>query len=67
MKEKNPKATLLEAPFVCRIMARKQKELTKRAYRVPEHIYREIAKQKLGSMNVEIDILTPEQGKYPSS
>jgi len=42
-------------------------ELVKRVYDVPEEIDREIARLKLISMGVEIDVLTPEQIKYLNS
>jgi adenosylhomocysteinase len=48
-------------------MARTARKLEKRVYPVPSQIDREIAKLKLESMGVEIDILTPEQEKYLSS
>lgn len=42
-------------------------ELVKKVYNVPEEIDREIARLKLLSMGVEIDVLTPEQIKYLNS
>ncbi len=42
-------------------------ELVKKVYDVPEEIDREIARLKLLSMGVEIDVLTPEQVKYLNS
>jgi len=42
-------------------------ELDKLVYSVPEDIDKEIARLKLGSMNVRIDTLTPEQNKYLNS
>lgn len=42
-------------------------ELEKRVYDVPEAIDREIARLKLVSMNVDIDVLTPEQVHYLNS
>lgn len=42
-------------------------ELVKKVYDVPEEIDREIARLKLISMGVEIDVLTPEQIKYLNS
>ena len=48
-------------------MAKEHKKLSKRVYPVPEPIDKEIARLKLGSMNVEIDTLTAEQEKYLSS
>ena len=38
--------------------------LTKRVYTVPEEIDREIARLKLASMGIAIDVPTPEQQKY---
>jgi adenosylhomocysteinase len=43
------------------------KKLEKKVYKVPEETDREIAKIKLKSMGIEIDILTREQEKYLSS
>jgi adenosylhomocysteinase len=48
-------------------MAKEYRNMQKKVYPVPGHIDREIARLKLQSMNVEIDILTPEQEKYLSS
>jgi adenosylhomocysteinase len=42
-------------------------ELEPRVYMVPEEIDREIARLKLESMGVEIDILTEEQARYLAS
>ena len=42
-------------------------ELEPRVYVVPEEIDREIARLKLESMGVEIDVLTEEQAKYLAS
>ena len=36
-------------------------------YSVPEDIDKEIARLKLESMNISIDVLTPEQEKYLNS
>ncbi len=41
--------------------------LENRVYDVPEDLDREIARLKLASMGVSIDVLTPEQEKYLSS
>jgi len=41
--------------------------LEKKVYNVPEEIDREIARLKLNSMNVKLDVLTPEQVKYLNS
>jgi len=42
-------------------------ELERKVYGVPEAIDKEIARLKLKAMNVEIDVLTPEQAQYLSS
>ena len=41
--------------------------LENKVYNVPEEIDREIARLKLNSMNVKLDVLTPEQLKYLNS
>lgn len=43
------------------------KEMENRVYGVPEAIDREIARLKLDAMNIEIDVLTPEQVAYLNS
>jgi len=43
------------------------KKLEKKVYSVPEEIDREIAKIKLESMGIKIDVLTPQQKKYLES
>jgi len=48
-------------------MAKNHAKLEKKVYPVPTDIDKEIARLKLLSMGVEIDILTPEQAKYLSS
>jgi len=45
-------------------LSRKASSLEKRVYVVPEEIDREVARLKLRSMDVEIDVLTPEQKRY---
>ncbi|MCK4534393.1 MAG: adenosylhomocysteinase, partial [Syntrophobacterales bacterium] len=42
-------------------------ELKNMVYSVPEDIDKEIARLKLESMNISIDVLTPEQEKYLNS
>ncbi len=42
-------------------------ELVNKVYEMPEELDREIARLKLISMGVEIDVLTPEQVKYLNS
>ena len=48
-------------------LSNKKEGLDKIVYPVPEIIDKEIARLKLASMGVEIDVLTPEQEKYLSS
>ncbi len=48
-------------------MVNGQKRLENTVYPVPEEIDKAIAKEKLTSMNVKIDRLTPEQKKYLAS
>lgn len=48
-------------------MVKSKKKLEKDVYPVPEEIDKAIAKEKLASMNVRIDNLTPEQKKYLAS
>lgn len=48
-------------------MVNSQKRLENTVYPVPEEIDKAIAKEKLTSMNVKIDRLTPEQKKYLAS
>jgi adenosylhomocysteinase len=48
-------------------MLKKDLNLEKKVYGVPEEIDREIARLKLSSMGIRIDTLTQEQKKYLSS
>ena len=48
-------------------MAKHAAELERKVYTVPADIDADIARLKLRSMGVEIDVLTPEQEKYLSS
>ena len=48
-------------------LSNKKEGLDKIVYPVPEIIDQEIARLKLASLGVEIDVLTPEQEKYLSS
>ncbi|MFA5388365.1 MAG: adenosylhomocysteinase [Candidatus Omnitrophota bacterium] len=48
-------------------LVKNHKKLGKKVYRMPEAIDKEIARLKLKSMGVRIDILTPEQEKYLAS
>jgi adenosylhomocysteinase len=48
-------------------MAKNYKKLEKKVYSVPEKIDQDIARLKLKSMGIKIDVLTPAQKKYLSS
>ena len=48
-------------------LAEHHKALEKKVYDVPVEIDEEVAKLKLASMGVDIDVLTPEQEKYMAS
>ena len=48
-------------------MARNYRKLEKKVYRVPEKIDADIARLKLRSMGIKIDVLTPAQKKYLKS
>jgi adenosylhomocysteinase len=48
-------------------MAKNHASLDKKVYDVPEEIDKEVAKLKLAAMEVDIDVLTPEQEKYLAS
>ncbi|MCX5693133.1 MAG: adenosylhomocysteinase [Candidatus Omnitrophica bacterium] len=48
-------------------LVKNHKRLNKKVYRMPEEIDKEIARLKLKSMGVRIDVLTPFQKKYLSS
>ncbi|MFH1032566.1 MAG: adenosylhomocysteinase [Chloroflexota bacterium] len=48
-------------------IVKNKRKLNPQVYSVPEAIDKEIARLKLGSMGIEIDILTPEQKKYLTS
>jgi adenosylhomocysteinase len=48
-------------------MAKNYRKLEKKVYSVPEKIDKEIARLKLKSMGIAIDVLTPAQKKYLSS
>jgi adenosylhomocysteinase len=48
-------------------VAKNHTTLEKRVYDVPEVIDKEIARLKLAAMEVDIDVLTPEQEKYLAS
>ena len=48
-------------------MAKEHSSMEKKVYPVPQEIDKEIARLKLKSMGIEIDILTEEQEKYLSS
>ena len=48
-------------------MAENGKSLKPDVYTVPEAIDKEVARLKLAAMNIDIDVLTPEQEKYLAS
>ena len=48
-------------------LAKNYKKLARKVYRVPEFIDKNIAKLKLASLGIKIDILTEEQRKYLES
>jgi adenosylhomocysteinase len=48
-------------------MAANAKSLKPNVYTVPEAIDKEVARLKLAAMNIDIDVLTPEQAKYLAS
>jgi len=48
-------------------LVKNHKKLTKKVYRMPEAIDKEIARLKLKSMGIDIDALTPLQKKYLAS
>jgi len=48
-------------------MAENGKSLAPDVYTVPEAIDKEVARLKLAAMNIDIDVLTPEQVKYLAS
>jgi adenosylhomocysteinase len=48
-------------------MVQHAEELAKTVYPVPEDIDKEIARLKLEAMDIEIDVLTPEQERYLAS
>jgi adenosylhomocysteinase len=48
-------------------MAENGKSLAPNVYTVPEAIDKEVARLKLAAMNIDIDVLTPEQEKYLAS
>jgi adenosylhomocysteinase len=48
-------------------VAKNHQTLERRVYDVPEEIDKEIARLKLQAMEVDIDVLTPEQEKYLAS
>ncbi len=48
-------------------LVKKGRNLNKQVYTVPEEIDKEIARLKLASLGMKIDVLTPEQKKYLAS
>ncbi len=53
--------------FSAEYMAKNYRRLKKQVYTVPEDIDKNIARLKLKSMGIRIDVLTPEQKKYLTS
>ncbi|MDD5561933.1 MAG: adenosylhomocysteinase [Candidatus Omnitrophica bacterium] len=53
--------------FSAEYMAKNYHKLKKQVYTVPEDIDKNIARLKLKSMGIKIDVLTPEQKKYLAS
>ncbi|MBU0548172.1 MAG: adenosylhomocysteinase [Candidatus Omnitrophica bacterium] len=53
--------------FSAEYMAKNYRRLKKQVYTVPEDIDKNIARLKLKSMGIKIDVLTPEQKKYLAS
>jgi adenosylhomocysteinase len=53
--------------FSAEYMAKNYRKLKKQVYTVPEDIDKNIARLKLRSMGIKIDVLTPEQKKYLAS
>ncbi len=51
----------------CEYIAKNYKKLGKKVYKVPEFVDKNIAKLKLNSLGVKIDVLTKEQEKYLDS
>jgi adenosylhomocysteinase len=51
----------------CEYIAKNYKRLKKKVYEVPEFIDKNIAKLKLESLGIRIDVLTEEQRKYLDS
>jgi adenosylhomocysteinase len=65
-------ASVMDMSFANQALAaayivREGKHLAPGVYRVPEEIDQEIARLKLGSMGIEIDVLTDEQVRYLNS
>jgi adenosylhomocysteinase len=65
-------ASVMDMSFANQALAaayivREGKHLAPGVYRVPEEIDREIARLKLASMGIEIDLLTEEQERYLNS
>lgn len=65
-------ASVMDMSFANQALAagyivRESGNLEKKVYRVPEEIDHEIARLKLKAMNIEIDVLTPEQEHYLNS
>ncbi|MCK5315160.1 MAG: adenosylhomocysteinase, partial [Anaerolineales bacterium] len=53
--------------LVAEYMIKHADEMNKKVYTVPDPIDKEIARLKLAAMDIEIDVLTPEQVAYLNS
>ena len=53
--------------LACEYLLRNARTMEKQVYKLPDELDREIATIKLGSMQISIDKLTPEQQAYISS
>jgi len=51
----------------CEYLVKNYKSMEKKVYVVPEELDKRVAKLKLESMGVSIDVLTPEQEEYLAS
>jgi len=51
----------------CEYIARNHAKLAKKVYKVPDEIDKNIARLKLDSLKIKIDVLTEEQKKYLAS
>ncbi len=65
-------ASVMDMSFANQVLAaeymvKNHKDLKKQVYSVPDELDKRVAKLKLASMNVNIDVLTPEQEHYLAS